>query len=478
MEKPCSVTRRGVFAALGLAGGAFVAPRVVLCDAAGLPGSVATVAVQLGESLAAAIARAAARSPCLYLPPGEYLVREPVSIPSGTTLFGAGPRTVLRLADDSGAQAEMVLRDVEQITVRDLVLKGSAVQGANTVETRRAHGIQASGLKRFAFENLDIRDFPGRGVNLWGGSKEGVIRNCRVTRSGDRGIVLGGAAHCIVEGCVAAENGAHGLWLLSGAEHVTVMNNHCHDNRSVGIEVFKDCEACVVAYNRVARNTLGIHCFTVRRSLLLGNVLERNRSNGIDCNHCNQMRIIGNHSEFNGSPRTEANQVEGCGILLYRTSDSLVLGNVCINNDQGHSLRSGIQLMDEGEDGALCARNVVVGNVCLDDQDKPTQQVAMRIGNPKSRCPDNLVVANGLGRHPQGPFGGNRRGALNAAHNGSGEHEEVHSPMPPRLPRLGQLPPTSEPWHGRVVLVARDQTEVAYLCRRDAGVLRWVEMKL
>ena len=150
-----------------------------------------------------------------------------------------------------------------------------------------------------------------------------------------------------------------------------------------------------------------------------------------------------------------------------------MVGNISVNNDQGDSYRSGIQLMDAGEDEFLCTRNVVTGNVCLDDQEKATQQVGIRIGRVESKCPDNLIVANSLGRHPHGPFGGNRRGAAATAHNWTGDSPEDHAPVSPLIPVVGELPEPEARWHGRLVLLNVNDDEIPYVCRRKSGKLEW-----
>ena len=435
------------------------------------PGGTVVIRARPNQSLADAVAEAAKTCCELYLPAGEFEVAEPIVLPTGCRLTGAGPSTVLRIAPSARGEGAFYLTDVTDVAIRNLVIDGSNAGGS------KMDGVRGANLKRFSLESIQFRNCPKRAINIWGKSSEGTIRNCTCVGTRDRAIVLGGATHCVIEGCVAEGGGSHGIWVLSNARHITVINNDIHDNGGQGIEVFKGCEMCTVAYNRCAGNSLGIHCHTVRRSLLIGNVVERNRSNGIDCNNCAQMRIVGNHSEFNGSPRTEKHKTEGSGILLFRTRDSVVVGNVSINNDQGGSLRSGIQLMDEGQDESLCARNVVTGNVCFDDQEAPTQEVGMRIGRTVSKCPDNLIVANSLGRHPKGPFGGNRRGAAMAAHNWSGALPEAHIPAPPRVPVLKRLPKPEERWHGRIVLVAVEDTEVPHLCRRKEGALQWMRIE-
>jgi len=404
------------------------------------------------------------------IPAGEFTIAEPIALPTGCTLRGAGPRTVLFIDPSARGEGVFLLKDVTDVAIRDLVIDGSKAARS------KIDGVRGSNVKRFVLEDIRFVNCPHRAVNIWGESAEGAIRRCTSVGAGDRAIVLGGATHCVVEGCVVRDGHSHGIWVLSNARNITVVNNYAHDNKGQGIEVFNGCEACTVAYNHCARNSLGIHCHTVRRSLLLGNVVERNRSNGIDCNNCDQMRIIGNHCEANGSPRSKGNNAEGSGILLFRTRDSLVVGNVCINNDQGNSLRSGIQIMDEGEDRFLCARNVVVSNVCFDDQKTPTQQVGMRIGRPASKCPDNLVVGNSLGRHPRGPFGGNRRDSIIAAHNWLGRFAQTAPSSSPSVLVVKELPEPEARWHARIVLLGTDDTESAYLCRKKAGTFEWMRI--
>jgi len=465
-----TISRRELVAALGVAGGG--AALLSACRAAEsipIAERAATVRPRSGEPLAKVIRCVASSNRYIHLPEGEFTLTEPISIPSGTVLLGCGSRTVLRLARGFNDTAAFLLKDAGDISIGNFVLDCSAVGG-------KIDGIYAVNLKHFLFENIHLVKCPSRAIDIWGKSESGIIRNCVVIESGDRGIVIGGASNCLVEGCINERNGAHGIWVLSGARSIVLLNNISRDNRGNGIELIKNPELCTVAFNHCHGNTLGIHCYMARRTLLLGNTSHDNRSNGIDCNNCEEMRIIGNHCERNGSPRTEENKYEGTGILLFRTRDSLVVGNICANNDQGNSHRSGIALMDDGEEGLLCERNTVVGNICLDNQEKPTQKVGIRVGRTNSKCPDNLIVGNSIGRHPGAAIGGNRQGNAIAAHNWYGEFPRPHPAVEPRIPTVEKLPQPQERWHGRIVLLAGTEAEVPYLCRREKGELKWVKV--
>lgn len=454
----------------GLTGGAVAGwRRDAPAQGAATPGGPFTVSVKEGETLAKAVARSAQTAQWLFLPSGDYPVDEPVSLPSGVFLQGAGPSTTLRIAQ-SVRTACFVLNGVSDVAIRDLVIEGP---GASDLKT---DGIRGNGLKRFIFERIELRRCPWRAVELSGQCADGLIRNCTITDAGDRGLVLEGAVRCSVEGCSVSGCASHGIWAIRGAENINVIANDSHHNGGQGIELFSGSNACIVAQNHCYENTLGIACNAVRRSALLGNLVENNRSNGIDCNNCEQIRIIGNHSEHNGSPRSPGQDVEGCGILLFRTRDSVVVGNVSINNDQGRSNRSGIQLTDVGEAEHLCTRNVLIGNACFDDQEQPTQTVGIRIGRKASTCPDNLVVGNSLGRGPQAPFGGTQRAATQTADNWLGGANEWAAAAGSPLPTVTALPVADVSLHGRVVLLDENGAETPYVCCRRAGKLAWMKL--
>jgi hypothetical protein len=98
------------------------------------------------------------------------------------------------------------------------------------------------------------------------------------------------------------------------------------------------------------------------------------------------------------------------------------------------------------------------------------------VGISLHECPDNLIVANSLGKHPQGPFGGNRRASSVIAHNWVGDMRENHAPVSPIIPVVDELPEPETRWHGRLVLLAANDDEIPYICRRESGKLEWMSV--
>jgi hypothetical protein len=130
--------------------------------------------------------------------------------------------------------------------------------------------------------------------------------------------------------------------------------------------------------NLSRRNRHGLlFCQGVRNTIVVNNVLIENQQNGIwglgDPDRYNV--VAGNVCAGNG----------WYGIEAYKGVGNAIVGNVCRENSAASpGTYAGIHLEQHRD-------NVVVGNVCLDDREKPTQTRGIEDVRPAG---PNLVEAN------------------------------------------------------------------------------------
>jgi hypothetical protein len=178
-------------------------------------------------------------------------------------------------------------------------------------------------------QNVLVRRWPSDGIGIQGGS----------------GLVTG----CIVENCL-------GIGL--------------HPGTNLGHSVWMG--------NLSRRNRHGLlFCQGVRNTIVVNNVLIENQQNGIwglgDPDRYNV--VAGNVCAGNG----------WYGIEAYKGVGNAIVGNVCRENSAASpGTYAGIHLEQHRD-------NVVVGNVCLDDREKPTQTRGIEDVRPAG---PNLVEAN------------------------------------------------------------------------------------
>ena len=133
----------------------------------------------------------------------------------------------------------------------------------------------------------------------------------------------------------------------------------------------------------------------VKQAVIKGNVVGLHslaKQHGINLRFAIECEIIGNIVYNNGDR----------GIRLYCSSNNIVKGNICKNNNQKGTTGDGVRLEDDGTNG--CLYNVIIGNRCFDDQATKTQRYGLNITGTEDY---NIVIGNNLR--------GNSTGGLNGA---------------------------------------------------------------
>lgn len=229
-------------------------------------------------------------------------------------------------------------QDTEGVTIADLTIDGGAhPYSENYHGDFLSAGIHTFGAHRLRIHDVSVLRWPADGISVQGGSA----------------IVTG----CIVEGCIGS-----GL----------------HPGTSLHRSVWANNMAC--------GNRDGFFfCSTVRNTATAQNVLTNNRRHGVwglgDPDMGNT--VIGSICAENGAHGMEAGRAHG----------NAIVGNVCrANSQQGAGEHAAIMLHDH-------KNNVVVANVCFDNQEVPTQTVGIESKNPLG---ENVIAQNQeVCRNPQ-----------------------------------------------------------------------------
>jgi len=205
------------------------------------------------------------------------------------------------------------LRGVRDVTIENMVIDG----GITTHSVRKCDfvvaAVHAHKSANIRIRDLSIRNWPGDGIGLQGGSG---------------GWVTG----CLVENCAG-----HGYHPGTGITQSTWTDNMAQRNTRDGF----------------------FFCLRVTHSTVRGNILVGNGGHGIgglsDPDQYNT--VIGNVCADNGMHGIDADKAIG----------NTIQGNICRNNSRSVAGRfAGIYLAGH-------RNNIVTGNVCVDDQPLPTQ---------------------------------------------------------------------------------------------------------
>ena len=223
------------------------------------------------------------------------------------------------------------LRGVREVTIADLTIDG----GERTRRRERCDFVVAAvhvhRAENLRVANLTVRNWPGDGIGIQGG-RGALVTGCIVENCAGHGYHPGtGLTESVWAGNLARGNAGDGLYFCLRVTHSTVQGSVFAGNRGHGIGGLSDPDQ----YNAV-----------------IGNVCANNGAHGIDAD-----RSVGN----------------------------AIHGNVCRNNSRRAPGKfAGIYLAGH-------RHSAVTGNVCVDDQRRPTQRRGLVNAKPAG---PNLVRHN------------------------------------------------------------------------------------
>lgn len=309
------------------------APSGVILTAGALLSATATapadaVIVAPGDSIQAVLDANAGKGKWVVLAKGIHVVKVPLRIPSGITLAGQGNESVLMLSPKvSGLTLVNGENDMHDVTVRDLLVEGGLVTGAefdpNAARMGRA-----------------LISAPRRGGILFSANKDNQMHNIRfehvsVINCTKNGVSVRGAAGVVVSSCNFSDNGGYGV---PGAG---LMHN-LHITHSSNIDVNN---------SRFDTSTWGsgIDLSYSNNASIANNETERNKLSGIRCTESNNVKVTGNLTEGNDQN----------GIRFDTLFDGF--NNITItNNIAQYNTLEGIYVMKAP--GGIVSNNKLAGN--------------------------------------------------------------------------------------------------------------------
>lgn len=284
-----------------------------------------------GQSIQKALDSAATtRSKWVVVKAGIHTLPSTLKIPSGITIMGEGPSTVLFLDPASGEREAMINADINihDVTIRDLVIEGSnrTDPGTDPNAYRSFKGGYNRGGILFRAEkdgqmqhinliDLTIRNSTYSGVSISGGGNVNIT-NCDLTENGasvppgpklthnlllahctgvnitgsrlvtspsGSGISLDHCSDVAVTNCEIARNGYFGV-LLAESKNVSLQGNLVEANDLSGVMaefLFNGNENITISNNRIQYNNgYGVETYAAKNSKTENNVYEGNGNNG------------------------------------------------------------------------------------------------------------------------------------------------------------------------------------------------------
>ncbi|MFF6781195.1 right-handed parallel beta-helix repeat-containing protein [Streptomyces sp. NPDC012510] len=289
-----------------------------------------THVVHPGESIQQAV-DAAKEGETVLLTAGTF--RESVTVrTSGLTLRGAGHNTVIAPARKKAA-TDTCAKEGNGICV--VGTKNRNVKNV-TVASLTVTGFTGSGVSAASTDRLAVRDVAAVRNGVWGIAQEasvrGVFRNNIARLNGDAGLFLANT--------IKAEQGA------TDTKGTVVAHNRLENNR-IGLTV-RRLRNLMVADNHVTGNCVGIFVVGDENKPRAGALTVR--ENDIERNN-------------RSCPKTaRLDALQGTGIVLTGTEDTLVTGNQ-IRENVGNSPLSGGIVVWKSFVGTTSERNRITDNV-------------------------------------------------------------------------------------------------------------------
>lgn len=303
---------------------------------------------------AAATALTSASGGTLIIPPGTYILSTALSLPSNTHVIGYGQPTLKVKASSTANPLLLAVASKSDVTIEGITFDGNR---SNITSTNNAVTVSACTRVRFVrcvFTNT-------RGFTLvfggTGGCEQSGALFCRFFDCGTLNRTTDDTAD------------RHQAISVSGGGDRNFANFCTFETIGLDCAGFSGSETrCQAVGNLITDTDAGsIYVSGADGFLVANNYISNGDTggNGIDLHDSTNGAVTGNVCVGNG----------GGGILLAGCEYVTVSGNVCKNNDQlgtGTTHRGGI-VFDSSEADSTTGHITVANNVCLDDQDTPTQ---------------------------------------------------------------------------------------------------------
>lgn len=212
-------------------------------------------------------------------------------------------------------------------------------------------------------------------------------------------------------GAGSGKTSNYGIFLISGANDITIINCFIENCGNFAIEISGN--DALISYNRITSNhsTAIVLTFNSDRGVIRDNFLSGNTSQGVSLDRCDYTIVIGNQcNDSSANSGMDFLQCTNClikdnncnnnysyGIELKFASNNTVMGNSCINNNQGSLNHNGIHLRDVNSSGS--SSNIVTGNICFGND--------YGIEIEDSNCSNNIITNNVLSGNDTGAIDDN-----------------------------------------------------------------------
>jgi parallel beta-helix repeat protein len=361
-----------------------------------LPGARSIIDASYYPSLQEAIDAVPEAGGMLKLPPGEFVIHEPLVIQSSDFhMEGSGTATHIKNENTEG-QPAIIIQHPSKKDDRDSELwRISMAKMRITGNEKSGHGIEAHYINEIFLDGVTVSYHGEDGIRLFYCYEDPRISNCLITYNKKTGLYLEGCHDIIVSANQFEEN--NDALICTDSYNLCMTGNNLDDHLGNGV-VIENTYGSVVAGNMIeeCNGTAVVMDRDCYGNTVSANVIAHNTSGGVDLRDAHgcaisantftimgkdavkigpgsgRIMVNGNNfsdSEIGGDKKwRETGDLNAGGLVLQGTSDIGIVGNLFSEVQPG-----ALELRGEPSKRINFSGNVLVGE--KSDHDKLVQSV-------------------------------------------------------------------------------------------------------
>jgi len=349
-----------------------------------LPGAQPVIDASYYPSIQEAIDAVPEAGGMIKLPPGEFVIKEPLVIQSSDFhMEGSGTATHIKNENAEG-QPAIIIQHPSKKDNRDSELwRISMAKIRITGNEKSGHGIEAHGINEIFLDGVTVSYHGGDGIRLIYCYEDPRISNCLITYNKKTGLYLNGCHDIIVSANQFEEN--YDALFCTDSYNLCMTGNNLDDHLGNGI-VIENTYGSVVAGNMIeecngAAVVMDRDCYG---NTVSANVIAHNGSGGVDLRDAHGCAISANtftimgkdavkigpasgrimvgannfsDSEIGGDKKwRETDDLNAGGLVLEGTSDVGIVGNLFSDVQPG-----ALELRGKSSNRINFSGNVLVG---------------------------------------------------------------------------------------------------------------------
>ncbi len=224
--------------------------------------------------------------------------------------------------------------EADQFTIKNLTIQGPAKKHKRVKTDFTVAGIHTRRCTNVRVLNVNVTDWTGDGIGIQGG-ESAMVRGCIVDNCCGQGLHPGtGLTNSSWVDNIARNNTVDGYFFCRGVRNAVCKGNLLYGNKRDGI------------------GGLG---YPDEFNVVSDNISAFNGQHGLNASEASGNTIQGNIFRNNSQEKAGAYPA----VLLEKHRDNMVVNNLCIDDQEKHTQRVGIQ------ESAPAGPNVVSNNACI-----------------------------------------------------------------------------------------------------------------